>query len=319
MPQQLSKQQLIIDYIRNISEQLNQQYIGIMDKHKYDRAVEMFKNSELPYEEVVKQINTLAMQAVQIYIEEREKRFNPELVKQNHEEIYNKLELLVKKLNEKGIDYQLAGSLCAYIKYGAESNRAHDDIDINLNEADMSKFKEICEEMGLQFHDDRLNTSKVLQNGIPLGEHEVSATLNGSNFHIGAFCFERKQDGTIINKGYYHDENGEIYSRNEIISPELANEIFGREQVDFRGQRITITPPEYVYRLKNYTKKDKDLADIMFMENRIDKNKLERISELSKLSKIEHTKVKALEPNYNYYIPGYSEYNNYEETEIKRR
>lgn len=312
MPEQSSKQQLIIDYIRNISEQLNQQYSGIMNRDRYDRAVEMFKDSELPYEEVVNQINALARQVVQSYVAEREKRFNPELVKQNHEEIYSKLEILVKKLNEKGIDYQLAGALCAYIKYGVESNRTHDDIDINLNEADMSKFKEVCEEMGLQFHDDRLTTPRVLKNGIPAGDHEVLATLDGSDFHIGAFCFERKPDGTIVNKGYYHDENGQVYTRDDIMNPELANEIFGREQVDFRGQKLTITPPEYVYRLKNYTKKDKDLADIMFMESRIDKDKLKRISELSKLSRTEHTKVNGLGQNFNYhthtYRSGHSEY-----------
>ena len=317
MPEQPSKQQLIIDYIRNISEQLNQQYSGIMNRDRYDRAVEMFKDSELPYEEVVNQINALARQVVQSYVAEREKRFNPELVKQNHEEIYSKLEILVKKLNEKGIDYQLAGALCAYIKYGVESNRTHDDIDINLNEADMNKFKEVCEEMGLQFHDDRLTTPRVLKNGIPAGDHEVLATLDGSDFHIGAFCFERKPDGTIVNKGYYHDENGQVYTRDDIMNPELANEIFGREQVDFRGQKLTITPPEYVYRLKNYTKKDKDLADIMFMESRIDKDKLKRISELSKLSRTEHTKVNGLGQNFNYhthtYRSGHSEYASDEE------
>ena len=317
MPEQPSKQQLIIDYIRNISDQLNQQYSGIMNRDRYNRAVEMFKDSELPYEEVVNQINALARQVVQSYTEEREKRFNPELVKQNHEEIYGKLEILVKKLNEKGIDYQLAGALCAYIKYGVESNRTHDDIDINLNEADMSKFKEVCEEMGLQFNDDRLTTPRVLKNGIPAGDHEVLATLDGSDFHIGAFCFERKPDGTIVNKGYYHDEDGQVYTRNDIMNPELANEIFGREQVDFRGQKLTITPPEYVYRLKNYTKKDKDLADIMFMESRIDKDKLERISELSKLSRTEHTKVNGLGQNFNYhthtYRSGHSEYASDEE------
>ena len=317
MPEQPSKQQLIIDYIRNISDQLNQQYSGIMNRDRYNRALEMFKDSELPYEEVVNQINALARQVVQSYTEEREKRFNPELVKQNHEEIYGKLEILVKKLNEKGIDYQLAGALCAYIKYGVESNRTHDDIDINLNEADMGKFKEVCEEMGLQFHDNRLTTPRVLKNGIPAGDHEVLATLDGSDFHIGAFCFERKPDGKIVNKGYYHDENGQVYTRDDIMNPELANEIFGREQVDFRGQKLTITPSEYVYRLKNYTKKDKDLADIMFMESRIDKDKLERISELSKLSRTEHTKVNGLGQNFNYhthtYRSGHSEYASDEE------
>lgn len=312
MPEQPSKQQLIIDYIKNISEQLNQQYSGIMNRDRYNRAVEIFKDSELPYEEVVNQINVLAKQVVKSYIEAREKRFNPELVKKNHEEIYSKLEILVKKLNEKGIDYQLAGALCAYIKYGVESNRIHDDIDINLNEADISKFKEACEEMGLQFHDDRLTTPRILKKGIPTGEHEVLATLDGSDFHIGAFCFERKPDRTIVNKDYYHDENGQVYTRNDIMNSELANEIFGREQVDFRGQKLTITPPEYVYRLKKYTKKDKDLVDIMFMESRIDKDKLKKIYELSKLSRIEYKKVNAFGQSFNYhthtYRSGHSEY-----------
>ena len=317
MPEQLSKQQLIIDYIRNITERLNQQYSGIINSDGYNRAIEMFKNSELSYEEVVNQINELAKQTVQNYKNESEKRFNPKFVKQNHEEIYTTLEILVKKLNERGVDYQLAGALCAYIKYGVESNRTHDDIDINLNEVDINKFKEICEEMGLQFHDDRLTTSRVLKNGIPVGTHEVLATLDGSDFHIGVFCFERKNDGTIVNKGYYHDENGQVYTRDDIISSALANEIFGREQVDFRGQKLTITPPEYVYKLKSYTKKDKDLVDIEFMKSRIDKDKLERIDKLSKFSRIEHTKVKGLEQNFNYHTHTYrldhSEYTSDEE------
>ena len=187
MPEQSLKQQLIIEYIKNITEQLNQQYSGMINSDEYNRAVEMFRNSELPYEEVVNQINELAKQIVQSYKNEKEERFNPRLVKQNHEEIYTMLEILVKKLNERGVDYQLAGALCAYIKYGVESNRTHDDIDINLNEVDINKFKEICEEMGLQFHDNRLTTSRVLKNGIPVGAHEVLATLDGSDFHIGVF------------------------------------------------------------------------------------------------------------------------------------
>lgn len=306
------KSKKISEYIVNISSRMNEQYNGIMNDEKIQRAIDMFSNSDLSYEEIVEQINKLASQVIKTYIEEKEKRFNPELVKENHKEIYDKLEILIKKLNERGVDYQLAGALCAYIKYGVESDRTHDDIDINLNERDMSKFKEVCEEMGLQFHDNRMTTPRILKNGIPAGDHEVLATLDGSDFHIGAFCFERKPDGTVINKGYYHDDRGQIYTRDEVISPELAEEIFGREEVDFRGQKLVITPPEFVYRLKNYTKKDKDLVDIMFMEGRIDKSKLERINELSKKSKIEHNKVNTFKQNYNYhthtYRSGHGEY-----------
>lgn len=311
------KNKMVENYIMTISEQINKQYNGLMSNEKISRAIEMFRNSDDSYEEIVKKINSLAQTVIANYNEEQRKRFDPELVKSNHTEIYDKLEMLVKKLNEAQIDYQLAGALCAYIKYGVESSRTHDDIDINLNEDDIVKFKKICEEMGLHFQDNRLNSPRVLKNGIPAGEHEVIATLDGSDFHIGAFCFERKLDGTIINKGYYHDENNSPCCRCDIISPELANEIFGREEVDFRGQKLFITPPEYVYKLKSYTKKDKDLADIMFMEERIDKSKLERINELSKISRIEHNKINVFKQNFNYhthtYRSGHSEYASDEE------
>lgn len=309
------KNQAITNYITNISKQLNEQYKGIMSDEKIQRAIEMFQNSSESLEDIINKINVLAQQVVRDYLEEKEKRYNPELVKKNHEEIYSKLETLVQKLNKKGVDYQLAGALCAYIKYGEESQRTHDDIDINLNEEDISKFKEICKEMGLHFSDDRMTTLRVLKNGIPAGEHEVIATLDGSDFHIGAFCFERLKDGTVVNKGYYHNELGEIFTRNDVMPPEMAYEVFGRETVDFRGQKIIITPPEYVYKLKSYTRKDKDMADIAFMEGRIDREKLQRLSSLS--SRVEHVKVKTLNngigQNFNYHThtvrSGYSQSN----------
>ena len=171
------KKQLIKNYITKLADQINEQYQGLIDEDKINKAMSMFVNSSDEYDVIIERINELVNQVIQNYLKEQEKRFSPELVKENHEEIYNKLEILIKKLNEKGVDYQLAGALCAYVKYGVESNRTHDDIDINLNEADINKFKEICEEMGLQFHDNRLTTSRVLKNGIPSGEHEVIATL----------------------------------------------------------------------------------------------------------------------------------------------
>lgn len=291
MPNDLTKEQQIINYINNVVQQLNAQYNGIVDENKLQKAIDMFKDSKESYDDIVNKINLLAKQMVDNYLTRKEKRFNPELVKKNHEEIYTKLEILVKKLNDKGIDYQLAGALCAYLKYGIESDRTHDDIDINLNERDIDKFREVCQEMGLSFQDNRLSTPRVLKNGIPSGEHEVIATLDNSDFHIGAFCFERKQDGTIINKGYYHDENGNVFSRNDTLSPELAKELFGREQIDFRGQKLVITPPEYIYKLKSYTQSEKDKVDLIFMESRIDRSKLSRINELSNNHRITHEKI----------------------------
>lgn len=318
----LEKSQMVKNYILQVASQVNEQYHGLIDDEKLNRAIDMFVNLPEEYDTIVQKINQLLNQTIQNHLEELKQRFDPQLVEKNHEEIYRRLELLAEKLNEKGIDYQLAGSLCAYLKYGIESNRTHDDIDINLNEEDIEKFASVCKELGLQFYDHRLTTSRILKNGIPFGEHEVGATLAGSDFHIGAFCFERKADGTIINKGYYHDETGQIFSRNDILSPQLANEIFGREQVVFRGQKILITPPEYIYQLKNYTNNSKDQVDVSFMKNRIDSNKLARIEELSKSARTEYQKVLGsirtpIRQDFNYhthtYRSGHSEYMSDEE------
>ncbi len=286
------KKAKIINYINNMAQQLNTLYNGIIDEEKLKKAIDMFKDSQEDYEDIKNKINLMVKQVVENYLAMKENRFNPELVKKNHEEIYDKLEILIKKLNEKNIDYQLAGSLCAYLKYGIESDRTHDDIDISLNEKDIDKFREVCEEMGLSFNDNRQTTSRVLKNGIPSGEHEVIATLDNSNFHIGVFCFNRNLDGTVINKGYYHDEEGDICCRNDILSMELAKELFGMEQIDFRGQKMYITPPEYIYKLKSYTKNEKDKVDLKFMESRIDRSKLARINNLSNSHQVIYEKVK---------------------------
>lgn len=289
------KNKRIEDYIRKVSAEFNLKYgRKIIDEEKIQRVIEIFRNSPLSYEEIVKKIDGLAEQVISSYLQEVGKRYSSLAVKKNHKEIYDKLEVLIKKLNEKGIDYQLGGSLCAYIKYGIESNRTHDDIDINLNEKDIDKFREVCEELGLNFHDNRLNSPRVLKNGIPSGEHEVIATEDESDFHIGVFCFERKLDGSVVSKGYYHDKNGNIYSRNVTFDKDLAQEIFGRERVNFRGETLVITPPEYIYYLKTFTNKDKDLTDIRFMDDKIDKDKLKRIEDLFKHINVEHVMVKKI-------------------------
>ena len=247
-----------------------------------DKSFELFLDSDLTIDE----INEKLLEAIASRKKALEERYDSENVRENHEVIYGRLEQLARALNKAGVDYQLAGALCGYIKYDEESDRTHDDIDINLNEEDMDKFRDVCIHMGLHFEDNRLCSPRVLKNGIPSGEHEVIARDPKSDFHIGVFPFERKEDGTVISKGYYHDDDGAPCVREEVYSPELASEIFGSEEVDFRGTPLTITPPELVYSMKNYTKNEKDQHDILFLESRIDQKKLMRIRMLSREGRV---------------------------------
>lgn len=243
-----------------------------------DKSLNLFLDSDLTIDD----INEKLIEAIMDRKKALEERYDDEKVRDNHETLYGKLEQLARLLNKEGIDYQLAGSLCGFLKCDEESNRCHDDIDISLNEQDVGKFQRICESMGLTFEDNRLNSPKVLNNDIPVGDHEIISKDSESDFHIGVFPFERLEDGTVISKEYYHDEDGTACVRENICLPELASEIFGHEEIDFRGTPIVITPPEYVYILKGYTNNKKDKQDMKFLEKQIDKKKLEKIESLSK-------------------------------------
>ena len=243
-----------------------------------NKALELFLDSDYSIEE----INDKIMEAIR----ERQKalmdRYEDDKIKNNHETLYGRLEELCRELNALNIDYQITGGLAGYLKYDVESDRMHHDIHIYLNESDFEKFMQVCEQFGYQFKDQRFSSARVLKDGIPVGEHDVVATDTNSDFHIGIFPFERKNDGSVVIKDYYHDENGKSYVQEEIELPELADEIFSGEEIDFRGTTVKITPPEYVYLLKSKNKKGEYQQDLLFLEEKIDHDKLMRLHMLSK-------------------------------------
>ena len=261
---------LVTAYYKKFDFLQNQELSELINK-----ALNKYLDSDLTIEEINDELMKIIIEAKK----DVDKRHDEDKVKENHEELYEKLDQLVSLLATAGIDYQLAGALCSYLKYGEESKRMHDDIDLNMNEDDLEKFGEVCRQLGFDFHDNRMNSPRVLQNGIPHGDHEVIAEIPGSDLHIGVFCFQRNPDGSINNRSYYKDEEGNNKVWNEYMPPEFAKLVFGAETIEFNGKPLIITPPEYVYSLKSFTRQQKDLEDIKFMEDKIDKDKLARIRE----------------------------------------
>lgn len=261
---------LVTAYYKKFDFLQNQELSELINK-----ALNKYLDSDLTIEEINEELMKIIIEAKK----DVDKRHDEDKVKENHEELYEKLDQLVSLLATAGIDYQLAGALCSYLKYGEESKRMHDDIDLNMNEDDLEKFGEVCRQLGFDFHDNRMNSPRVLQNGIPHGDHEVVAEIPGSDLHIGVFCFQRNPDGSINNRSYYKDEEGNNKVWNEYMPPEFAKLVFGAETIEFNGKPLIITPPEYVYSLKSFTRQQKDLEDIKFMEDKIDKDKLARIRE----------------------------------------
>lgn len=246
-----------------------------------DKALEKYLDSNLSTEEIEDEL----FQKIMNRKKEIDFRYDSVNVRDNHKMINSKLKELVHLLNENNIDYQLCGALCGYLKYG-ESDRVHDDIDFSVNEKDIDSFKKICISLGYSFEDNRMNSPRSLKNGIPSGEHEIIARDPNSDFHIGVFAFERMPDKSVINKLYYTDEQGNPCVREELYSPEFASEIFPREVVSFDGEKVFITPFEFVYSLKEYTQSEKDKHDIAFYKDKINKDRYKRIKKKAESGKI---------------------------------
>ena len=250
-----------------------------------NQVLSLFLNSDLSIEEI--EIKILE----KIHQKEKEmgERFQPEKVQKNHILIYSQLEKIVSLLKEQDVEYYVGGALSGYLFFQEESGRCHDDIDFLVNEEQLDKFQEVCEHLGLSFHDNRYQTSRVLKNGIPSGEHEVMATSSDSDFHIGVFCFERLLDGTVVIKGYYHDDDNHPCCREEVISSDLADAIFRSKQVDFRGYPLSVVAPEYIYLLKQYTHSEKDKIDMDYLEKHINPDYLSKLEALQKTDRcIQH-------------------------------
>ena len=265
-----------------LSTYYNSSDFSFLTKDPLDKLLEEAFNKYLNTDLSIDKINDEIAKDI---IEKKKKSENIDDISLNHKKIYSRLEELIKLLNEENIDYQLAGALSLYLKYGEESKRCHHDIDISVNEKDIKKLKNVFEKMNLKFNDIRFNSLKVLKNGHLSGKHEISALEEDSNFHIGVFPFERLADGTLITKGYYHDSNNNPCCMEDIISESLAKLIFENKPITFKGMPVYITSPEYIYVLKSEKKSDKDIEDIKFLEDKINKDKLNKIKELSKTDK----------------------------------
>lgn len=242
------------------------------------KTLDIFFNTDLTIDE----INEELMKIVLKKSDNLKKQTAIKDIRENHNTIYTYLENIADRFNKEGIDYQLAGSLCGYLKYNSESSRIHDDIDFHLNERDIERVRRIVTDMGFDFFDKRLNSPRILKDGVPYGKHEVMATLKDKDFHVGFICFERLANGAIISKNYYHDENNNPCAREDIFGPTLTKEIYDSNVITLNNTQIKVTSPEFIFQIKHYSNKEKDSIDIKFLYEHIDTLKLQRIKELSK-------------------------------------
>ena len=209
------------------------------------KAVDKYLDSGMTIEEIQEELENEVIRL-------RKKSGNAPLSSDNHQNIYDRLEELGFMLNKANIDYRISGGLVGYLKDVSESERDHDNINIYIKEDDYDKFKEICNSLGIKCNE-------------PSDEVFVSANL-----------FQRLDNGTVITKKVDGDE----INNEEIFNSEMADIVFGDDYVNFRGNKLKVIAPEYIYYQKSKSNLDKDKIDAEFMRNNIDQSKLKKIKDL---------------------------------------
>ena len=202
-------------------------------------------------------------------------------LEENHKLVNESLVRFTTLFNQYGIDYYIVGALPCFLKTGQQLFRYH-DIDIMINEDDISKIAEIIESSGYKFQDDRFPTlerfHEIERNKPP---HTVLAQNPNNEFHLGFFTFRREQDNSITMREYSHRlEGGEVVvdvleRQSDPIGTSLRYDETPTSYLDTKFKTSTV---ESVYNLKGYTKRPKDITDMQRLEPFINKKKLAQLS-----------------------------------------
>ena len=194
------------------------------------------------------------------------------------------LKWVCERLNERGINYYVVGAIGAYLDAGLPLQRAHDDVDILIEEKDVEKLAEVFKGTDFELHDRRLVSEKVLNEyGYTDGEHEVYAQYKYGDFHIGFFLLRfGKDDYTIVE---YFREGG-VQKRLERTLPRrfFATQ-YNDEPVEFSGVKLKTARKEMIYKNKLVMGREKDIFDLEKLESTVEAEKLEKLKGLSKYRK----------------------------------
>jgi len=146
-------------------------------------------------------------------------------IKENQKLVHKTLVWILNEFNKNNIDYYLAGSLCFYVQANLQSIRYHDDIDFLVNENDICKLENIFKNSDFVYSDNRKNSEKRINPyGFPGGEHEILAKHKQNEFHIGIFCFRRKDDQTVIHREYLKVPNKDNQLELKIFERQITKE-----------------------------------------------------------------------------------------------
>lgn len=199
--------------------------------------------------------------------------------------INDTIKLVTKKLNERKINYYIAGAIGGYLDAGLEVQREHGDLDILIEEKDVDKLNEVFDGTEFDFFDNRFNSEKVLNEyGYTDGDHEVYALHRNSDFHIGFFLFTYDEHSyTIIE--YFRDGNKQKRLDRTLPIKYFAYQ-YNEIPVSYMGVNVKVARKELIYKNKKVMGREKDLFDIKQLEPTLNLDILDNLKGLSKQRKV---------------------------------
>jgi hypothetical protein len=150
-----------------------------------------------------------------------------------------------------------------------------------INEFDIERLEEIIKKTGYIFTDDRYPSInryyEMLDSKKP---HTIMAQNPNNEFHIGFFTFRREQDEsiTITEYNHYIENHKLIVNITEKSNTPIGTKLrFEEEETKYEDTYFKTSTIESVYKIKQFTKRPKDITDMKKLEKFIDYEKLEQL------------------------------------------
>lgn len=208
-----------------------------------------------------------------------------DVTQENYEEYkqtYDTLSQIAKGIEE--LDAYLIGGISAAIQTNEDLYRQNEDIDIMCKESDLPQLIENLQKSGYVVYDKRgTKTGNIVdKNGVfhPM-DHELNAdTPNINLLGVGMFTYSIKGNEVITHSYAFDEREGKVIGYEKIMSKELFDLMYEKQEVSYKGMRLKSQSKEYIYLSKTRGSRLKDKMDAEIVKSALDEEsyrKIERI------------------------------------------
>lgn len=165
-------------------------------------------------------------------------------LKESHKQIMNIFDNLNLLLNKADIDYYHTSGILVYLLTNNPLERYHHDLDIFVNEKDISKLETALN--GTDFAYDMFLGKRTEDTK----RRTLKLKYNKSDIVVSVFIFEKLLDGSVIINDYYYDSNNNLFATQDYNSPRCVQLSFSDEIYEHNGIPYKSITKEALYNCK---------------------------------------------------------------------